>query len=119
MLNAAEVIGFTLIAAALAAYAQYFFKKALPRFKFNLKEIVALAKDRTIILGVLIYVVGLGFYLVALRSGALSFVYPTFASSFVFIMLISKYMLGEKLNSRRIAGVLLIVVGIIAIAMTY
>jgi len=119
MMTAAEVILFTLVAAALAASSQYFFKKALPRFRLNVKEVVSLIKDRMIIIGILIYLAALGFYLVALHSGALSFVYPTFASSFIFIMLISKYTLGERLGAKRIIGVLLIVVGIIVIAMTY
>ncbi len=118
-MEAIAIIGITLFAALLASIAQYFFKKAMPHFKFNAKEILALFKNKTILLGILIYFIGLGIYLIALYHGQLSFVYPTFASSFVFTLLISKYMLGEKVNAARAIGIVLIVIGIIAIAFTY
>lgn len=54
-----------------------------------------------------------------MENGDLSFVYPTFASSFIFVILFSKFGVGERIGITRVAGVLLIVVGIAIIAMTF
>ncbi|MEM3855907.1 MAG: EamA family transporter, partial [Candidatus Micrarchaeaceae archaeon] len=116
-MEAIVVIGITLVAALFAAFAQYFFKKAMPKFRFRLPELIALLKNKTIIIGIVIYFIGLAIYLVALGKGQLSFVYPVFASSFIFIMLISKFMLNEKLTVMRVLGILLVFAGVVIISL--
>lgn len=108
----------TFIAAFFAAIAQYFFKDALPKFGFNMKEMFALFRNRGIITGIIVYFIGLGFYLYALRSGELSFVYPVFSIIFVFVALIGMVKFKEKLGVKRIAGLALIIIGIMIIALT-
>lgn len=112
MLAVIDVIFLTLVAAALVAYAQYIFKRAIPKFKFNLRGIIELATNRGFIVGMLIYVVGLVFYLLALGSDQLSFVYPAFSSTFIFVILISHFKLKEKVSAVRLAGVVMILLGI-------
>ncbi len=118
-MNGLVIIGITVFAALLAAIAQYIFKRALPKFRFNAKEVLGLFRNRLILLGLLVYFADLAIYLVALYYGQLSFVYPTFASSFVFVLLFSKYMLNEKVGLARTLGVVMVVIGIISIAFTY
>ena len=113
------IIGITLIAALLVAYAQYLFKKNIGDFHVQKSHFLRLLKNKSMLLGVTLYVISLLIYLVALHYGQLSFVYPTFASSFIFIALISKYVLREEMNLKRIAGILLIVLGIIMVALTF
>ena len=72
MLGTPYVVILTVIAAAIAACAQYIFKRSVPQFRFSIKEIFSLARNRMIIAGILVYVIGLAFYLVALGSGELS-----------------------------------------------
>lgn len=119
VLGELEVIGITVFAAFIVAIAQYIFKEHLHKFGGNIKEVVGVFKNRWIIIGLIIYMIGLPIYLFALDNGQLSFVYPTFASSFVFILLISKYALKEKVGKIRVLGVMLVVLGIAVIAMTY
>ncbi|MEM0159180.1 MAG: EamA family transporter [Candidatus Micrarchaeaceae archaeon] len=119
LVEAILVICITLVAALFASFAQYLFKRAMPKFRFRLPELIALLKDRTIIAGIIIYFIGLAIYLVALEKGQLSFVYPIFASSFIFIMLISRFMLNEKLTGMRILGILLVFAGVVMISLTY
>ncbi len=118
-MGALAIIVMTVLAALLAAIAQYLFKKTLPRFRFHTKEIISLLRYRTLLLGLLVYFISLGIYLVALYYGQLSFVYPIFASSFAFVLLFSKYLLNERIGTARIVGVALVVIGITAIAFTY
>lgn len=119
MLNELLVIGVTLVAAILAATAQYTLKKSVPKFTFGLKGIKSLATNKGIWLGGIIYIAGLVIYLKALDSGQLSFVYPTFASTFVFVVLISHFLLKERIDAKRWVGLALIFLGIAIVALTY
>lgn len=119
MLGEIQIIGITLVAAVIAAVAQYTFKRSVPKFSLSLSGIMELLKQKGIWLGLALYFGSLVVYLKALDSGQLSFVYPTFASSFIFIALISHVKLKEKLSAKRISGICLIVIGIVLVAMTY
>ncbi len=116
MLSVTDVVILTVIAAAIVAYAQYVFKKAIPKFRFNASEVFALARNRNVVLGILIYVVGLVFYLAALGSDQLSFVYPAFSSTFIFVILISHFKLKERISAMRFAGIALIIIGIVLVS---
>jgi uncharacterized membrane protein len=119
MLNELSIIGITLIAAIVAAGAQYLFKRSVPKFDLGKRGIKALLFNRGIWAGVVIYLISLVIYLKALGSGQLSFVYPTFASTFVFVTLISHFALKEEMSMKRIAGIAMIVMGIAIVALTY
>jgi len=103
----------------MAAFGQFVFKKYVKDFGRNVSEILRVLTEKHMLGGILLYALSLGLYLYALRGAGISFVYPIFASSFIFVALISKYALGERLRITRIAGVFLIVSGIIMIAATY
>jgi uncharacterized membrane protein len=119
MLSEFAIIGITLLAAVIAAVAQYLFKRSVPKFGFSKKGIRILILNKGIWAGGVIYLISLVVYLKALGSGQLSFVYPTFASTFVFITLISHFVLKEDMNMKRVAGIALIVIGIAVVALSY
>ncbi len=112
MLNTGLVIVLTVVAAAIVAYAQYVFKRGVHKFTLNLSGMVSLLRNRMVIIGGVVYVIGLGFYLVALGSGELSFVYPAFSSTFIFVIIISHFALKERIGYARLSGILLIIAGI-------
>ena len=114
-----EVIGITLIAAVIAAASQYVLKRAVPKFSMKPREIFGLIKNRMLVYGVLLYILSLPVYLFALRYGNLSFVYPTFASTFIFVFVISKFMLNEKSSGLRVIGLFFIILGVVLVALTY
>ena len=116
MLSLEYVIGLTVISAAIVAYAQYVFKRGIHRFRLSVSGIISLVRNRMVIAGILIYVLGLVFYLVALGSGELSFVYPAFSSTFIFVILISHFALKERIGYARLAGIILIIAGIALVA---
>lgn len=119
MAGETQIVAIVLVSAFMAAFAQYIFKKNMPRFSANLKGLIGLAANRRILLGVGIYMASLVVYLYALRSSELSFVYPTFASVFVFVLILSKFSLGEEITLHRIIGVAIVIAGIIIVALTY
>jgi drug/metabolite transporter (DMT)-like permease len=112
MLSESYVVALTVIAAGVVACAQYLFKRSIPKFKFSIDGVLSLAKSRNVIVGAAVYLIGLAFYLVALGSGELSFVYPAFSSTFIFVILISHFKLNEKIGYARLGGILLIILGI-------
>lgn len=113
------IIIITLVSSLLAAFAQYIFKRSVRKFKFNLKDLFATFTDKIVMLGFFVYIISLIIYLVALHLGELSYVYPFIASTFIFVTLISKYTLNERVTKVRVLGVFLIVAGIVLTALTY
>ncbi len=120
MLGAVEVIGLTLVAAVFTAMAQYLFKLNVKEFEFSMGRIVAVLSRKGTVAGVCLYFVGLVFYIYALSNEpTISLVYPIFASTFIFVLLISKFTLNEPINARRVLGMLLITAGIGVVALTF
>ncbi|MGC8676001.1 MAG: hypothetical protein ACP5T3_00595 [Candidatus Micrarchaeia archaeon] len=114
------VVSLTLAAAVIAAYAQYLFKRHLASFGVKLSEVKRAIVERHVLFGLLMYSVSFVLYIYALHAAPIvSFVYPIFASTFIFVFLISKYALKEPIGSIRLLGMVLIVIGIIAVTMTY
>ncbi|MDE1824924.1 MAG: EamA family transporter [Candidatus Micrarchaeota archaeon] len=119
MLGLLYIVSFTLVAALLAAAAQYLFKSSIKGFSISWRGILSLISNRKVIAGFAVYIIALGVYIQALRYGELSLIYPIFASVFIFVLLISRYKLKEKMGFFRIAGIGLIVLGIILTALTF
>lgn len=119
MLDLFYIIALTLVSAMMIAFAQYNFKKEMPQFHITKEGIVSILSKREIQLGLVLYVIALGIYLVALSLGELSLVYPIFASVFLFVLLISRKMLKEMISPVRVLGIILIISGIILTAMTF
>lgn len=119
MISIYLVIFITLVAALIASFAQVAFKKALGNKSMGVLGIVRAAlTNRTIMAGLAAYMGSLALYLFALSHAQLSIVYPLFASTFIFIAVLSRLMLHEKLSATRAAGTALVFVGIVVIALT-
>jgi uncharacterized membrane protein len=119
VLDVIPVILITLAAAAIAAAAQYIFKKSAREFRLNIDGIISTFTRRSTLFGLAMYVASLAVYLYALyETPIISFIYPIFASSLIFVLLISKYALKEKVNLHRVLGIILILLGIVMISFT-
>jgi drug/metabolite transporter (DMT)-like permease len=112
------IIFITLVAALIASGSQFLYKKGIKNEIRGLGDILALAENRTVVLGGVGYVSSLVIYLYAISQAPLSVVYPTFASSFVFVTFISAALLKESVGRLRLAGVALIFIGIAVIALS-
>ena len=112
------VVFITLIAALVTSFSQLLFKKGIKKRIGTLGDMLGLARNRLVVIGVIGYFVGLAVYLLALSQSQLSIVYPTFASTFVFVAIISFALLKERASPVRIAGVLVIFFGIFLVSLT-
>lgn len=112
------VIIITLVAALIASLSQLLFKRSMTGRISGIRGLLALAKRKGAVLGVLGYLAAFGIYLFALDNAPLSFVYPMFASTFVFVFLLSVFSLHERFDGRRAAGIALILIGIAVVSTT-
>jgi|APSaa5957512622_1039677.scaffolds.fasta_scaffold120770_2 uncharacterized membrane protein len=97
----------TLISGFFNGLGFFYFKKASKKFGLNIKGIINL----NLIKGVASFVSGVCLYIVALKFGNLSYLYPLAATQYIWIILFGK-LLGEKITRNKIIGVILIVIGI-------
>jgi len=63
-------------------------------------------------IGGIIYVISAGLFIVALRGGDLSVLYPVVALSFIWVTLLSSLILKEPIPSLKIGGIVFIIAGI-------
>jgi undecaprenyl phosphate-alpha-L-ara4N flippase subunit ArnE len=99
-------IGLVILCTLFTASAQFFFKKgaaALPSI-----TIFAVA-------GLACYAIGAVFLMAAFKGGEVTVLYPIFSTSFVWVVLISQYILGEYISIYKWLGILFIITGIIFI----
>jgi drug/metabolite transporter (DMT)-like permease len=68
--------------------------------------------------GLLTYGAGVFFWLIALSRAPLSYAYPFASLSYVLITLVSFFILREKMNLLRLAGVFVICSGVLVVAIS-
>ena len=76
--------------------------------------------NKTILLGLVGYAVSFVIYIgvLSVKGSQLSIVFPIFASSFIFVTILSSIFLKEKITAIRVLGILLIFFGITMVALT-
>lgn len=77
--------------------------------------LVRLATNPWLVFGITLHVVALGFWVIALRNLDLSAAYPFIALGLVLVALLSATVLGEHLSALRLAGMTLIVAGVVVV----
>jgi drug/metabolite transporter (DMT)-like permease len=112
------VIFITLVAALMASFAQIMYKRGLTVKLRSVADFVALLRNKLVVAGLIVYILSLVIYLYGLSAAPLSVVYPTFASTFIFVTVISAVLLKEHINWKRALGILLIFLGVLIIAVS-
>lgn len=96
-----KIIFVVLFCAILGSAGQLFFKKASESISF---DIMSLISNWWLIIGLTLYGVATIGYVISLKYGDLSVLYPIIACSYVFVLFLSYLFLGEKLSSLKIIG---------------
>lgn len=71
-----------------------------------------------ILMCMLFYGLGTTTYLLLLRKVPMSTAYPLFSSTFVLVILVSHFYFGEVIDTLKLAGIVLVLLGITLIAMS-
>jgi len=98
----------------LTSIAQLFYKIGADRLEFDLLSIMA---NYPLIIGIVIYAVGAVLFVIALKGGEVSVLYPILATSYIWVSLISKYFLDENLNFFKLFGIIFIFAGVSLISL--
>lgn len=83
-----------------------------------LNVVLALAASPPIVLGLVVYLSGTFFWLLALSRTDLSYAYPFASLNYVLVLASSWWLLGEQPSPPRLVGVLAICFGVWAISRT-
>ena len=108
-------IGLVILSTILSSIASVFLKVGTRTLEL---KISSLLKNYNIGLGILFMIFSLGIYMMALKGGQLSVLYPFASLSYVWVTINSKLFLKEKINSYKLSGIALIIVGITLIAIS-
>jgi len=102
-------VALILVATVIGAFGSIYLKRGAEELEFSLKKLV---KNFKLIYGLLLYALSSVFFIVGLKGGELSILYPLVALSYVWISILSVKMLREQMGFWKWAGVLLIVFGV-------
>jgi drug/metabolite transporter (DMT)-like permease len=108
-------IGITLviICTFLTALGEFLFKQSSESFQWDL---VSLLTNYYLIFGFLVYGLGAILLILALKFGDLSVIYPFIALNFIWVMMISFWLLGENITKLKILAIIFVFFGVILIA---
>jgi len=124
--NRAVLIGLILLSVTLAAVAQVTLKSGVNRvtddtggtLRIDGDSMRALAGSPIVWLGLVLFGLSAIVWLVVLSRASLSFAYPFASLSYVLILVMGRFVLDERITSLRLAGVALIVAGVVLVGQT-
>ena len=99
-----------LFASFLGSFGAVFLKLGAGRISLNVK---ALLRNWPLAAGVALYLISTVFYLMALKKGELSILFPMVSLGYVWTLLWSRLFFGEPLTRRKFAGLALILAGLV------
>jgi len=113
-------IGLILLCTLLTTTAQIFLKLGInnfPQLLLQLQTILGIILDWPLILGIFLYGIGAVLMIIAFKGGDVTVLYPIFASSYIWVSLLSAYFFADTLSLMKIAGVFIVILGISFIAL--
>jgi uncharacterized membrane protein len=106
-------------ATSLGAIGAFFLKLGSNKFyiKFSPKFFSELFANHKLLLGIMFYAISTVCFVLALKRGELSVVYPLTSISYIFISLLSVRFLKERMNIYKIFGIVFIILGVTLVTM--
>jgi len=99
----------TIIGTITGAIGSLYLKKGAEDFNLNILEQI---RNKPLLIGCLLFVFGLLFYIYALSLERLSVLYPLTSLTYIWVALVSVKFLGERMNKYKWIGIVLIILGI-------
>ena len=102
------------IAGAFGALGSLILKISSSSFSLNPLKLI---RNWKLIVGYVVFLISIIIFVLALREGELSIMYPLLALSYVWTALLSMRYLGEKMNAGKWLGIALIILGVFFIGL--
>ena len=107
-------MGIIFASTLLTSTAQLFWKFGSNKLEFNVLSAIT---NIELITGILLYAIAGILLILSFRGGEVSFLYPIFATSYIWVSFLSIYFLGEIMNPYKWIGISAIVAGIVLIGL--
>jgi len=102
----------TLIAQLIGSLTPVFMKKAASSIKWSSPSSLF---NHDLIISVTAQFLSMVLFVIALKGGELSFIYPLVSTVYIWSSLLSIKLLGERMNTKKWSGIALIIVGVVSI----
>ena len=103
-----------LLASLLGSFGPLMFKFGADKLEFNLKKLMM---NYHLYGGIFFYAVGTVLFILAIRRGELSVLYPLVATSYIWVSILSVIFLKEKMNLYKWLGITVIIIGALFIGL--
>ncbi len=104
-----KIIFLVLFCAILGAFGQVFFKLASSDFSLSVEGVL---RNWKFLIGAFLYASSAILFVYSLKHGNLSILYPLIATSYIWVALLSFFILKEPVSMLNVAGIGLIIAGI-------
>lgn len=101
-----------IVATLIGAGGALLFKLSSEKLRLNIRNIL---KNYKMLAGFSLYFLSAIIFIIALQGGNVNVLYPITSASYVWVTILSKKYLKEKINFYKIVGILLILFGIVTI----
>ena len=108
--NRVQSIFLVFLCTLFGAAAQMFFKTGANRLQSS--SFIEMLRNPHVFFGYSLYGVSTGLLILALRQGELSILYPIISLTYVWVTILSIFILHEMVNPVKIIGLALIVLGV-------
>jgi len=102
-------IAYAFLCTLFIAIAQLFYKLGSKTLMIDLMTMI---KNYYLIIGLTLYFIAAIIFIIALKSGELSTLFPIISMSYVWVSLLSIKFLGERMSILKWIGVLAVVIGV-------
>jgi len=102
-------IGLVMFTTLLTSAAQIFFKYAANNLSFSLEGTLL---NTPLWIGVCCYGLGAIFMIISFRGGEVTVLYPIFATSYVWVIMLSSVLFGETITLVKVLAIIVIIGGI-------
>jgi len=102
------VLGAIVVATVFSAYGAVYIKLGTEKFDSN---IIKQLRNWRLIGGLMLYLFSTVFYLIALKNGQLSIIYPLTSLSYIWVTILSRKILNERIGTHKWTGIICILIG--------
>ena len=103
-------VGLTLAAVIITSFAQIFYKLTAEMLVYS--NPMTYITNYPFIIALILFGIGGVFFMRSLKGGDVTVLYPLFATSYILVMLFSKFFFSEAITSHKWVGVAIIILGI-------
>ena len=117
-----SALALAIASVSLNAIAQVFWKKTMlslqPQLEghgFDMSSFLAIITNLWLLIGIVCYVISIGFWLIVLQHNEISVAYPLIAVGFVITTAIGYFYFGDNVSLNRLVGIGFILSGVIIV----